>query len=122
SARDIQGIANAALASVGAAPVTLEETRSFIGEGIHVFVAKMRAARGIPDSEQERLLADVVSRYDDAVTLTEVYPGVREMLATLSTHHKLGICTNKLRRPCMAVLAHLGMGELFGTVWGGDNP
>ena len=122
SARDIQGIANAALKSVGAAPVTLDETHGFIGEGIHVFVAKMRAARGIPDSEQERLLADVVSRYDDAVTLTEVYPGVREMLATLSSHHQLGICTNKLRSPCMAVLAHLGMEELFGTVWGGDNP
>ena len=121
SARDIQGIANAALESLGAAPVTLSETHGFIGEGIHVFVARMRAARGIPDSEQERLLADVVARYDDAVTQTEVYPGVREMLAALSTRHSLGICTNKLRSPCMAVLSHLGIAQLFGSVWGGDN-
>lgn len=122
SAPDIQGIANAVLDGVGAAPITLEETRSFIGEGIGVFIAKMRAARSIPDSEHERLLEQFIARYDDAVTLTVPYPGVFDTLETLAQTHRLGICTNKLHRPCMAVLRHLGLDGFFGSVWGGDNP
>lgn len=122
SAPDIQGIANAVLADAGAAPITLEETRSFIGEGIHIFVAKMRTARSIPDSEQARLLEQVVARYDDAVTLTRPYPGVVAALEALSGDYRLGICTNKLSRPCLAVLRHLRIDGFFGTVWGGDNP
>lgn len=122
SARDIQSIANAVLAEAGVPPVTLEQTRGFIGEGIHVFVSKMRAARGIPDSEQDWMLAGVVSRYDDAVGQTESYPGVVEVLKTLSEKHRLGICTNKLHRPCVSVLTHLNIDHFFESVWGGDNP
>ncbi|MBD3677866.1 MAG: HAD-IA family hydrolase [Rhodobacteraceae bacterium] len=121
SAPDIQAIANVALKSVDAVPITLQETHSFIGEGISIFVAKMRAARGIPDSEQAQLLDQVVALYDDAVTLTVPYPGVLDALDTLARRHRLGICTNKLHRPCLAVLKHLGIGDYFGTVWGGDN-
>ena len=44
SAPDIQNLANKGLKGVGADPITLDETHSFIGEGIHVFVQKMRAA------------------------------------------------------------------------------
>lgn len=122
SARDIQGIANAALETVGAAPITLEETHAFVGEGIGVFVAKMRAARGLSDSLQDRLLADLVARYDDAVTLTVTYPSVPAALAELSRDHRLGVCTNKLHRPAIAVLRHLGLDHLFGAVTGGDHP
>ncbi|MCG6884854.1 MAG: HAD-IA family hydrolase [Silicimonas sp.] len=122
SAPDIQGIANAVLGEVGAAPITLDETRSFIGDGFQVFVARMRAARAIPDSEQARMLEEVVARYDDAVTLTVTYPDVVETLEALSARHRLGICTNKLLRPCMAVLRHLEIEGFFGSVWGGDNP
>src|SRR6056300_2079765 len=38
SAPDIQGIANTVLTGMGADPITLEDTRSFIGEGIAAFV------------------------------------------------------------------------------------
>jgi phosphoglycolate phosphatase len=121
SAPDIQGIANAVLDEAGAEPISLQETRGFIGEGIQTFVARMRAARGIPDSEQARLLDKVVALYDDAVTLTVTYPGVVEALEELSGKHRLGVCTNKLYRPCMSVLKHLGIDGFFGSVWGGDN-
>ena len=122
SAPDIRGIANAVLEEAGAAPITLEETRGFIGEGIQTFVARMRESRGIPESEQARLLEKVVALYDDAVTLTVTYPGVVEALEGLSGKHRLGICTNKLHRPCMSVLKHLGIDGFFSSVWGGDNP
>lgn len=122
SAKDIQSIANDVLAEAGVPPVTLEQTRSFIGEGIHVFVAKMRAARGIPDTEQDWMLAGVVSRYDDAVNLTVTYPHVVDVLNDLSMSCRLGICTNKLYSPCVAVLKHLKIDHFFSSVWGGDNP
>lgn len=121
SAPDIQGIANAALEGIGADPISLQETRMFIGEGIQTFVKKMREARNVPDTHQETLLSDVIARYDDAVGLTVMYPGVSDALTELAQHHALGICTNKLYRPCKAVLEHLRIDHFFRSVWGGDN-
>jgi len=122
SAPDIHGIANAILANEGLAPITLEQAREFIGNGAGVFVQKMRAARNVSDDQQERLLAEFVGRYDDAVTLTVPYPDVENALKQLKAKgHRLGVCTNKPIRPCRAVLAHLGLDVYFETVWGGDS-
>ena len=121
SAPDIQGIANAGLEKIGFAPITLEETHKFIGAGIQNFIEQMRDSRGIPDRYQETLLQDITARYDTAVELTVMYPGVREALATLAQSHRLGICTNKLYRPSISILKHLKIDQFFKTVWGGDN-
>lgn len=121
SAPDIHGIANAVLAGEGCEPITLEQTRDFIGNGASVFVQKMRAVRGISEGKHERLLAEFVGRYDDAVTLTLPYPGVVQALTELSSKHRLGICTNKPTSPCLSVLRHLDLDRFFDTVWGGDS-
>lgn len=122
SAPDIHGIANAVLAAEGKPPITLADARDFIGNGASVFVARMRAVRGIDDSAHERLLADFISRYDDAVSLTMPYPGVEAALTQLTgAGHALGICTNKPARPCRAVLAHLGLDPYFRAIVGGDS-
>jgi phosphoglycolate phosphatase len=122
SAPDIQNIANASLAKIGVEPITLEETHSFIGEGIQNFIARVRKARDVSDKYQKPLLEDMTSRYETAVELTVMYPGVLEALTILAQSHRLGICTNKLHRPCIAVLKHLKIDQFFQTVWGGDNP
>lgn len=122
SARDICAIASASLTTVGAAPLTLEETHAFVGNGIAEFVRRMRAARNIPESAHADLLADMTARYAGAVHQTEAYPGVPATLDALGQDHSLGICTNKLLDPCKAVLAHLRIDHHFSTVWGGDNP
>ena len=122
SAPDIQGIANAILAEDGLEGVSLPQVREFVGNGTAVFITKLRAARGIPDSEQARMLEGYHARYDTAVTLTHPYPGVVEALQALRAGgHRLGICTNKPIRPTHAVLAHLGLEGLFDTVWGGNS-
>ncbi|SON57396.1 Phosphoglycolate phosphatase, chromosomal [Hartmannibacter diazotrophicus] len=122
SAPDIHAVANALLAGEGRDPITLDETRRFIGNGAAVLVQRMRQARGIPDSEQARLFAAFMARYDTAVHLTEPYPGVPQALATLrASGHRLGVCTNKPHRPAMAVLAHLELDRFFETVLGGDS-
>ena len=122
SAPDIRAGANGILIEEGVEPLTPEEARRFIGSGAAVFVERMRHARGIPESEQRRLLATFTERYEGFVGLTTVYPDVREILAALRDDgHRLGICTNKPIRPTHAVLAHLGLDGFFETVWGGDS-
>ena len=122
SAHDIQAMANASLKALGAAPLTMDETRSFIGKGIDAFVQRMRAARDIPGDAHDDLLSDMSARYETAVALTRPYPGVLSALEMLRQNHRLGICTNKLTRPCIAVLKHLSLDPYFASVWGGDNP
>lgn len=122
SAPDIRGVANALLEAEGAALLTLDETRSFVGNGASVFIERMCAARGIPKGDHGRLLRDFVARYDAAVDLTHPYPGVPEALRDLqAAGHHMGICTNKPLRPCMAVLRHLRLELYFDTFWGGDS-
>ena len=122
SAPDIQGVANALLAEEGAAPLSLAETRAFIGSGAPVFVARMRQARGLPESAQARLLAEFVDRYDAAVDLTRPYPGAVAALDALAAAGcAIGLCTNKPLRPCRAVLAHLGLLDRFATLVAGDS-
>ena len=122
SAPDIHAGANVLLAEEGCEPLQPAETRSFIGRGVPVFIARMRAARGLPEAMQDPLVARFLARYDTAVGLTRPYPGVREALERLAgAGHRLGICTNKPIRPCRAVLAHLELDRFFETVWGGDS-
>lgn len=122
SAPDIHGIANRLLAAEGKPAISLAQARDFIGNGASVFVQKMRAANGIPDSEHDRLLSAFIAAYDDAVHLTVPYPGVRETLEALRGQgHALGVCTNKPLRPTRAVLAHLGLDCFFDVVLGGDS-
>ena len=82
----------------------------------------MRAARGIPDSAHRALLEEFIDRYEGAVELTQVYPGVRSALAALTeAGHPLAICTNKPEAPARSVLAHFGLLDRFAAVVGGDS-
>lgn len=122
SAPDIHAIANRVLTEVDADPITLEQTRSFIGNGASVFVARMRRARGIGDGEHDRLHRAFLALYDDAVELTRPYPHVVEVLNLLkSGGARLGVCTNKPIRPAERVLQHLGLIRFFDAVFGGDS-
>lgn len=122
SAPDIHVIANQVLADEGAEPITLAQARDFIGNGAAVFVARMRAARGIDDTRQDHMLAQFTRRYDTATELTRPYPGVVAALERLiAAGHKLGICTNKPIRPTRIVLQATGLAGYFDVVYGGDS-
>lgn len=122
SAPDIHATANAVLAEDGHAPISLEQARGFVGNGVAVFIEKMRAVRDIPASAQDRLKSRFMARYDDAVSLTRPYPAVPEALSALKQRgHRLGICTNKPAGPAKAVLSHLRLDGHFDTVIGGDT-
>lgn len=120
SARDIAAAANATLAEVGAAPLTVDEARGFVGAGAVVFVERMARARDLSDPVS--LMPSFVRHYEQAVHETVIYPGVEAALAELKAQgHRLGLCTNKPSTPTDAVLAHLGWEALFETVVTGDS-
>ncbi|MFQ5439277.1 MAG: phosphoglycolate phosphatase [Paracoccaceae bacterium] len=124
SAPEINGIANRVLEAENLAPITLADTRRFIGEGAGVFVSRMMAARGVDPSPRthKRLLADFIGFYDHAVSLTRLYPHVRETLTALAAEgFRLGICTNKPLDPTRFVLEHFGLAPLFPVIIGGDS-
>jgi phosphoglycolate phosphatase len=122
SAEDIRALANRLLAEEGKADLSIAEVRTFIGNGASIFVARMRAARELPEADHRRLLEAFVAGYETAVTHTVPYPGVREALDELRRQgHRLGICTNKPLEPCRAVLDHLGLADMFEAVVGGDS-
>lgn len=122
SAPDLQKIANDLLQADGFAPISVTETRSFIGNGASVFVEKMCEARSVPKSSEPQYIDAFLKAYQSAFGLTDPYPGVGSALEKLKAqNHKLGICTNKPIGPCRAVLSHLNLTEFFDTIIGGDS-
>lgn len=122
SAPDIRGIANALMDQAGARPLSLSETRRFMGEGVAIFVERMIRTRDLDPSLQAGMEADFLARYETAVDLTHPYPGVREtLLALAAAGHQLGLCTNKPEAAARAILRHLGLADLFESVIGGDT-
>lgn len=123
SAADIHGLANAALAAEGLAPLDLGTVRGFIGRGVPHLVQRLLAAHGIADADRAaRMTALIAGRYEDAVALTRLYPGVAAALNGLvAGGHRLGVCTNKPQRAAAAVLRHFGLLDCFAAVIGGDS-
>ena len=122
SAPDIHNVANSVLKAVGGISITLQDTRTFIGNGASVFVEKMRKARNIPDEKHPEMLASFIEQYETAVDLTKPYANLVETLQLLKRNeHRLGICTNKPIGATHAVLKHLELTDNFETVWGGDS-
>lgn len=125
TAPDIRAVANAVLAAERLGPpLTMAETRGFVGDGTAVFVERMLLARaGVAEpARAARALARFLALYDDAVVLSRPYPGAAAALVRLEgAGFALALCTNKPERPARALLAHLGLARHFALVVGGDS-
>ncbi len=124
SAPDINAIANMVLETEGAAPISLDETRAFIGNGASVFVERMAVARDIAadPARLARMHGQFEALYATACAHSRLYPGVQEMLAALKADgHVLGLCTNKPITPTRFVLDHFAVSDRFDVVLGGDS-
>ena len=122
SAPDIQTVAGQVLGRLRKPALTLQETRDFIGEGGAVFVSRMMAARGIPETTASHadIYREFISLYEFAVDKAVFYPGAFETLVRLKADgHRLGLCTNKPERPARAVLRHMGLEPVFDAVMTG---
>jgi len=116
SAPDIQHAASTVLAGWGKEGLTLEETRSFIGEGAAVFVNRMMDARGINQTPEncDNVRAEFIEAYKVSVDKAVFYPAALATLEGLKAGgYALGLCTNKPEQPARAVLRHMGIESIF---------
>ncbi|RDI59371.1 phosphoglycolate phosphatase [Microvirga subterranea] len=123
SARDLQDAANALLAEEGLRAVSLDETKSMIGDGVAKLVERAIVATGGDTSRLPLLVSRFLEIYEaNASRCTEAYPGV---VATLEHLRRLGlrlaIVTNKPYAATTEILDALGLRMFFDAVIGGDT-
>lgn len=123
SVEAIKLIAGRFLDEQGAAPLTIDEARGFVGRGGDVFARRMLRARGLEaeGAEGDAYVKRFLELYAEAPGHENPpYPGVDAMLAALAPL-PLGLCTNKPHRPTLNVLAALGWSDTFASVVAGDT-
>ncbi len=127
ASRDIHACAVEVMTAEGLAPPTLDAVRGFIGGGVALLLTRCLAAAGVKDAAEgtamhSRMLAHFRRIYPEAVSRTDPYPHVPEVLETLKADgYRLAICTNKPQVPTHAVLRHLGLERLFDAFAYGDG-
>ena len=124
SAPDIHAAANVVLAAEGLEPIAFEQAKTFIGHGAGIFVSRLMKAKGLDESPEThaRLLAVFMAEYEENPSLTKLYPGVLDTLASFHARgYRMGICTNKPAVPAKIVLDFFGLSPFFSCVVGGDT-
>lgn len=123
SAPDIRASVNKMLSEEGLGELDLPTVISFIGNGLPVLVQRVMAHFQIEEAEFSRLSARVLEIYNASTSAhTVTYDGVREVLNALREKGvRMGICTNKPKKPAMHVLEGLDLIKYFDAVVGGDS-
>ena len=123
SAPDIHAASAVVLKAEGLPPLPFEQVRGFIGNGVGVLISRVLAASDVEETPElhARMSQRFFEIYEAAVTLTELYPGVRELLDQLRADgFRLGVCTNKPLEATRAVLDHFGILDHFDMLVGGE--
>jgi phosphoglycolate phosphatase len=123
SVPDLTGALNRVLVEHGYEPLTAAEVAPMVGDGVPALIERGFAARGASSAEAADALPRYIAIYEaHATELTRPYPGVPETLAELRrSGYRTAVCTNKLQRASLTVLAGLGLAPLFDAVAGGDR-
>ncbi len=125
SAPDIRFALNDVLRQASLPTITLEQTRSFIGDGATRLVQRAFTAVGVPlHASALTLYRDRYLRAYDArlAVETKPYPNVPQTLRALRwAGWRLAVCTNKPHAATTSVLQCLGLDSYFETASGGDS-
>lgn len=101
-------------------PITIEEVRACVGEGVRMLVK--RAFPEKPGSIEELLERQRANYCECLLENTVLYPGVRETLEQLkSAGWALGIVTNKPSAMTWPIIEGVGIRHLFSAVVGGGD-
>ncbi len=124
SAPAITAVANEFLATLNLAPLTIQETVSFIGGGSPQFVGLMLKSREAFDAARfDQNFASFSAIYRAASPeLNQPFPGAEAALRGLAERgHAIALCTNKPAAPTQRIVEALGWDDLFGAVIAGDT-
>jgi len=121
SRRDLADSANELIAELGGLPLAEETVGGMVGGGAARLVRRALDAVGLAFSPEA--LARFLEIYDTRLLRhTRAYEGIPELLRAAHGRARLAVLTNKPRRPSEAILAGLGLRDLFDEVIGGDGP
>lgn len=121
SVPDLLACANRMLDRHALPPMSADELRPMVGDGVPALVERILLSRGTtPDARAvSAYLADYAVHAADASTL---FPGTAAMLRdALDQAWTLAVCTNKPAATAHALLDALGIGGLFAAIGGGDS-
>jgi phosphoglycolate phosphatase len=120
---DLTNALNEVLRLRGYAPLTPQEVKPMIGDGMPMLLARGFAARGADGAAAGEMQPRFVEIYESsAANLSRPYPGVPETLAALRRRgYGTAVCTNKPQHATGEVLRGMGLDKLFDGYAGGDR-
>ena len=123
SAPDLRHAVNLVLDEHGAAPLSLTQIRSMIGDGAAQLVARAFAASGLVPEDANAPLQRFFTLYEaDPTANTILYDGVGDTLQAMRDRgFPLAVCTNKPANPARIILRQLNIDAYFSQVVGGDT-
>lgn len=123
SAPDIRAGVNEVMSMRGLPFFGIDEVIAMIGNGLPTLCERVRVARGLPDSEADKLFAEISIAYTAVNGIeSELYDGVSVALDALAQRgHPLGVCTNKPNAPARDVLTRFGLSDRMQALVGGDD-
>ena len=125
SAPDVCASVNRVLETMNRPPITVVDTKAFVGFGARTLVEKALEMTGEPGSDDDIdfSLAGFLDSYrQNPREHSTIFPGAREALDRFKTAGiALGICTNKPEALAETLLTRLGVREAFGALVGADT-
>ncbi|WMJ71468.1 phosphoglycolate phosphatase [Stenotrophomonas sp. 24(2023)] len=122
SAADIAEALNRTLEELGVARVAEATVLGWIGDGVRRLVEQAVEAVGLP-VDMAAVMPRFMVHYGECLLRSpQLFTGVPEALAQLRERNvPLAICTNKPAALVPPLLQHLGIGDAFAQVLGGDS-
>jgi phosphoglycolate phosphatase len=127
SRRDITTAVNRTRAELALPPIPLAAVVTMVGEGARLLVERALGPEQFsPEQFSPEQIDAALARYlghyaEVCLDETRAYPGVEEMLATLSGRYPLALLSNKGEALSRKVLDGLGLARHFREILGGDS-
>jgi phosphoglycolate phosphatase len=122
SIADLVVAVNRLVAEWGGRPLHHDAVASMVGEGASLLVSRAFDASGITGVPAQAL-PRFLEIYDGILPgTTRPYPGVPDMLQSLSPAAPIAVLTNKPTDAAVKILSMLGLDHFFVRVVGGDGP
>jgi phosphoglycolate phosphatase len=121
SRSDITTAINRMRSEHGLPPIPLEAVVTMVGEGARLLVERALGPEFPPERIDEALARYLEHYHEVCLEQTRPYPGVEEMLETLSASYPLALLSNKGEALSRKVLAGLGLDHFFREILGGDS-
>ncbi|NIY77263.1 HAD-IA family hydrolase [Thalassospira sp. HF15] len=122
---DILFAMNDLLAAHGHTPLVRHDIEAMLGDGTWMLTKRAFAARGETPSDDmlDELNIDFNARYAETdYAYTRLFENAENVLRQLkSDGWTIALASNKPEAPCKAILAELGVADLFGFIAGGDS-